>query len=239
MNEDSGTAYDSTAYSCDALPNVGANSNADISQMIAYESGACGRARVNGTANGTWLNNMFVPVAMQFRFGNEFVVGGWFRANGINIGSTPALSDDPRLISKKRGVYKPYSNKTGFEVNFEDSLTKLLVRGQSSSYFYAKTPTALNNWVSLTVAYNGTSASVYTNGCLSASRIIEEVLDNDDSITFGGGESVYSLNGQYDEIRLRGGSLSADRIKADYDMIAHPGFLNYSSVTNGAGTTSN
>ena len=37
----------------------------------------------------------------------------------------------------------------------------------------------------------------------------------------------YSFNGQYDEIRLRGGTLSADRIKADYDMIANKNFCTY------------
>ena len=40
---------------------------------------------------------------------------------------------------------------------------------------------------------------------------------------------------QYDEIRLRGGSLSADRIKADYDMIKNRDFLIYGSVKNGMG----
>ena len=40
---------------------------------------------------------------------------------------------------------------------------------------------------------------------------------------------------QYDEIRLRGGSLSADRIKADYDMIVNRNFLRYGPVENGKG----
>ena len=44
-----------------------------------------------------------------------------------------------------------------------------------------------------------------------------------------------SLNGQYDEIRLRGGALSADRIKADYDMIVNRNFLRYGAVENGKG----
>ena len=46
-----------------------------------------------------------------------------------------------------------------------------------------------------------------------------------------------SLNGKYDEIRLRGGSLSADRIKADYDMIVNRSFLRYGPVENGKGAT--
>ena len=53
-------------------------------------------------------------------------------------------------------------------------------------------------------------------------------------VLFLGGLSC-SLNGQYDEIRLRGGSLSADRIKADYDMIVNRNFLRYGPVENGKG----
>lgn len=36
-------------------------------------------------------------------------------------------------------------------------------------------------------------------------------------------------------IRLRGESLSADRIKADYDMIVNRSFLRYGPVENGKG----
>ena len=38
-----------------------------------------------------------------------------------------------------------------------------------------------------------------------------------------------------DPIRLCGGSFSADRIKADYDMIVNRNFLRYGSVENGKG----
>ena len=52
---------------------------------------------------------------------------------------------------------------------------------------------------------------------------------------FQGKDASTSLNGQYDEIRLRGGSLSPDRIKADYDMIKNRDFLIYGPVKNGMG----
>ena len=45
MNEDSGTAYDSTANGLDGIPSCGTNALADVRQMVAYENGACGRAR--------------------------------------------------------------------------------------------------------------------------------------------------------------------------------------------------
>ena len=229
MNEDTGTAFDSTAHGLDALPSKGTNTLADTSQMVAYENGACGRARVNGTRNGNGLNYMLVPAAPAFHFGGRFVVAGWFRANGM------ATGDDPRLISKKNGLVTPYRNKTGFDINYENAFDNLLIRGQTNSYFTVTTPTALNSWISLYIVYDNTSAIVYANGNKVGTGTISTVLDNDDYLTFGGGDALFALNGQYDEIRLRGGSLSADRIKADYDMIKNRNFLIYAPVANGKG----
>ena len=105
----------------------------------------------------------------------------------------------------------------------------------------AVTPAVTDGWMCIAVLYNGVECSIFTNGAVSAVGSIDVATDNGLELAFGaasyGGER--SLDGQYDEIRLRGGSLTADRIKVDYDMIAHPGFLNYGSVTNGAGTKSN
>jgi hypothetical protein len=229
MNEDSGTAYDSTANGLDGIPSRGTNELADINQMVAYENGACGRARVNGAMNGSSLNYMRVPASRKFYFGGHFVVSGWFKANDI------AENDDPRLISKKNGMSYAFKNKAGFEINYENALTNLLVRGQGTSNFITNTPSILNSWVNLIVVFSGKNVTVYANGKNVGSGIISEVLDNDDYLTLGGGDDPYSLNGQYDEIRLRGGTLSADRIKADYDMIVNRNFLRYGPVENGKG----
>ena len=186
---------------------------------------------MNGAMNGSSLNYMRVPASRKFYFGGHFVVSGWFMANDI------AENDDPRLISKKNGMSYAFKNKAGFEINYENALTNLLVRGQGTSNFITNTPSILNSWVNLVVVFSGTNVTVYANGKNVGSGIISEVLDNDDYLTLGGGDDPYSLNGQYDEIRLRGGSLSADRIKADYDMIVNRNFLRYGPVENGKGTT--
>ena len=230
MNEDSGTAFDSTVHGLDALPSKGTNTLADISQMVAYENGACGRARVNGTRNGRGLNYMLVPSAPVFYFAGNFMASGWFRANGIVSG------DDPRLITKKAGLVNPWANSTGFDINYENELDKLLIRGQDTTNFITNTPSILSNWVAITVSFSGTSATVYANGVAVGIGSIGTVLDNDDYLTFGGGDAPNALNGQYDEIRLRGGILSAARIKADYDMIKNRNFLSYGPVESGRGT---
>ena len=229
MNEDSGTAYDSTANGLDGTPSKGSNALADINQMVAYENGACGRARVNGMCNGSGLNYMLVPSAPVLHFGGRFVSSGWFRANDVG------KDDDPRLITKKNDSEYAWAKLTGFDINYENSPTNLLVRGQSKTSFTAITPSMLNVWVNILVIFEDDVVTTYANGRNVGTGSISAVLDNDDYLTFGGYGGLFSLNGQYDEIRLRGGSLSADRIKADYDMIVNRNFLRYGSVENGKG----
>ena len=74
---------------------------------------------------------------------------------------------------------------------------------------------------------------------LVTNGVIKAVVDDTTSeLAFGNNAngSIWSLNGQYDEIRLRGGTLSADWIKADYDMVANRDFCTYGTVKNGMGT---
>ena len=81
--------------------------------------------------------------------------------------------------------------------------------------------------------YDNDSVACYTNGVLNKVATIEPATDNGQMLAFGNMPVVVeppSFNGQYDEIRLRGGSLSADRIKADYDMIANRDFCTYGKV---------
>ncbi len=79
---------------------------------------------------------------------------------------------------------------------------------------------------------------MYANGVLVTNGVIKAVVDDTTSeLAFGNNANggIWSLNGQYDEIRLRGGTLSADWIKADYDMIKNRDFLIYGPVKNGMG----
>ena len=61
---------------------------------------------------------------------------------------------------------------------------------------------------------------------------VVQATDNGSPLGIGNFPSACasSFNGQYDEIRLRGGTLSADRIKADYDMIVNRDFCTYGKV---------
>ena len=242
MNEASGPARDSTANGLDALPQAGTNALDGVGVMVSCADGACGRGRVNGRSDAfTNGNRMVVPASPALCFGGSFTVSGWFRGDGIGAGV------DPRLISHKEE--SPQQTK-GFELNLENSATQcsfdnLVVKGVTNAHFIAKVPSIQDAWVGFTVVYDATNAWLYANGELVADRVkvyetwgLRPVADNPDGmLAFGGNASGSqdSLHGRYDEIRLRGGVLSADRIKADHDMVADRAFLRYSAVVKGAG----
>ena len=236
MNEDSGTAYDSTANGLDGVPSKGTNELADISQMIAYENGACGRARVNATVftdgKGGGGNYLLVPSCDGLYEGDKFTVTGWFYApNGV--------CHNPRLLSRKN----TYKDISGWEMELDcDSPTNVIVRGSygDDEQLYeakCKIPNISREWVCLVAMFSGDNLVVYVNGQMCKESEIRAVVPNGRPICIGcnANGTETSLNGQYDEIRLRGGSLSADRIKADYDMIVNRNFLRYGPVENGKG----
>ena len=228
MNEDSGTAYDATANGLDALPNCGVNG--DLSQMVAYENGACGRARVNSLASqqsdGTYLT---VPSYDALALEGRFTISGWFRADEI--------AGYPRLISRKTH----FDDENGFEIYClpKNSATSLAVRGATNieSQLLVPVPDLREGWRALCFVFDGATFSCYTNGALSVSGENVAVTDNGNVLVFGCNPngSDYAWRGWYDEIRLRGGTLSADRIKADYDMVTNRDFLGYGAVVKETG----
>ena len=106
-----------------------------------------------------------------------------------------------------------------------------------TGYVIAQCSDMQENWVSLAIVYSGSVAKCYANGELVNTGTIVNPTDNGLPLTFGCTSNAAggSYAGQYDEIRLRGGSLSADRIKADYDMIANRDFCTYGKVEAGPG----
>ena len=233
MNEDSGTAFDSTVHGLDALPSCGTNGTAaTMAQMVAYENGACGRARVNslklsGRGNDR-QNFMLVPSYDGLAIGGRFVISGWFNGEYWNDGT----SWSPRLISRKKDSIAD----SGWEICYRE--TFITISDDLSTSVSYDIPELNSTWVNLSVVYDEASCVCYTNGVPCGSRALSiESVDNGTPLAFGNTAtgSRWSFIGQYDEIRLRGGTLSADRIKADYDMIVNRSFLRYGPVENGKG----
>ena len=235
MNEDSGTAYDSTVHALDAQPSKGTNTLADISQMVAYEDGACGRARVNATVftdgkNGGG-NYLLVPSYDGLYKDDTFTVAGWFNA-AVDV------CCNPRLLSRKC----TYRDAAGWEMELNLAATNLLVRGSygdDEKLYEADCiiPDMSKSWINIVAIFEGSNLTVCVDGQVLMETETVAVVANGRPICIGcnsaGNET--SFNGQYDEIRLRGGTLSADRIKADYDMIKNRNFLSYGTVENGKG----
>ena len=117
--------------------------------------------------------------------------------------------------------------------------TNLFVIGGSNSLILrAVIPDIKASWCSLSFLYDDGMVSCFTNGAFCATAEIVAAEDNGSPLGFGGwptGREGGSFNGQYDEIRLRGGSLSADRIKADYDMIVNREFISFATASNESG----
>ena len=223
FNEDSGTAFDSTAHGLDALPSKGTNTLADTSQMVAYENGACGRARVNANGNLTSGNFMLVPSYDALNIGDAFTFSGWVKKDDLGL--------SPRFASRKRDYW---TEDSGWEVTVGTPTIRA-----ASADFLEIPAFDMSGWTMINGCFSGHDVSIYTNGVLAAGATLDAVAtDNGMTLAIGGfqgRDSSHSLNGQYDEIRLRGGSLSAARIKADYDMIKNRNFLTYGPVESGRG----
>ena len=227
MNEDSGTAFDSTAHGLDALPSCGTNKLADVSQMVAYENGACGRARVNGTSEIRSGNFMIVPSYDALKLSDLFVASGWFKVEGVK--------SNPKMLFRGNN-WKDGGWGAEFARNWNNVIN--VCGSDNTTYLECCTlPVVATNWVFFAFSYNGDNLSLYCNGSMLTNAVIISATDNGLPMAIGSsaiGDSN-SLNGQYDEIRLRGGALSADRIKADYDMIKNQNFLTYGPVESGRG----
>lgn len=234
MNEDSGTAYDSSVFGLNALPTKGDNEFADTSEMIAYEGGACGRARVNCSTMPTSANNwmtygnfMLVPTYDSMMLGSTFVASVWIKGR--------VIKNYPRILSRKNVI----EDLGGFELSINDYGECDVRGGTSVTTSGINMPPYSNEWIQVAFSIDGDVVNCYTNGVFSGNSSGKIASTYDNGFPLGIGNKPNGSNpsffGQYDEIRLRGGSLSADRIKADYDMIMNRSFINCGTVEDGKG----
>ena len=113
------------------------------------------------------------------------------------------------------------------------------IYGSSGEDLHDFLPTSLQEgWQYLTVVYNGDLASLYVNGEFLKSEPVTEVIDNGKPLVLGGNVDGKSANykGYFDEIRLRRGVASPDRIRAGYDSMISADFLTVGDVIQGDGT---
>ncbi len=221
MSEASGTVKDSTGHGLDAVPN-GANK----SDSVAYANGPAGNARQFATAKGN-KTYLLVPNYNSFGLGSNFTIQGWFKATGCFD------SYSARYISRKDA----YTDGNGWEFeqrygSGDTPSTVVSSRGAASGDAVQSVPNILSSWLDLAIDYNGGNVQYYVNGAKGDKVSITAATDNGKSLAIGcnptGSESNWV--GQMDEIRLRKGDVTADRMLGEHETIANPVFLSSDSV---------
>ena len=210
-------SYDSTTNKNNATPTKGGSGN--LNQMVSRE-GRIGNARVNSTVAPVTQGNRLQTARTQ-AFNGVFTFSGWFLMN--------ARGSYPRFAGTKAGAS---GSANGWSVETKNGSSSLLyVRGNGGSTWDDNgngipVDDMLNNWVYLTFVYNNTSASIYSNGKHSKTGTITKVVDSTQPLSFGahGSGEEWSLNGAYDEIRITGQALSAQRIAAEYATVVSNDF---------------
>ena len=221
MGEASGTAVDATGHGLDGTPTKGANETSSAETVMVGTAGIVGTARVNAASSGSGLTYMSVPNYDSFGLGDTFTISGWFKANEV--------ASYPRLFSRKIA----YGAAEGFEIEMEGSATVFSIRGGGGTQVKPNINDISADWLHLSIAFSGATATLYQNGARVGSYEINPATDNGRPLSFGNNSNGTegSFNGQYDEIRLSKGTNSAVRAAAEYaSMLPSAGFLSPASA---------
>ncbi len=169
--------------------------------------------------------------ALNFGEDAAFTVSGWAK---YKQGQTPG---NDRLFVKKN----EYNTSDGWMVTLvKNSKTKLDIRGASANVVQTGLLPAGwtdgGDWCHLTFVYDGPKVSVYVNGEAALTETAVTPASNNTERFAIGNESPNdneTFKGVIDEVRYRIGTLSADRIKADYETVTKPDFWSASPYKGG------
>ncbi len=186
--------------------------------------GVVGSCRKNYTG-GIWAGNGYLSVP-DYTLGDTFTFSGWF--------NTAAAGGSQRLATRRAAS----ADEGGWHVEWDyySGRDSVVAYGSTAANVSGAIGQRVNEWVALTFAFEGSTVSVYTNGAFCASAAIDAATDNGNPLTIGGSSSGddAAFNGYYDEVRLCGDALSADRVAADYATATNPDFFQYGKVINPA-----
>ncbi|MBQ9432099.1 MAG: DUF2341 domain-containing protein [Kiritimatiellae bacterium] len=211
---------DATGNGFNAVPTAGVLSGktGDVSQMTVTD-GVVGKARFNQTNKGKH-NGLKVPdYSSKVTDPSRFSVSGWWRLTG--------QSDIyPRFIAQRPGTSSGAGK--GWEIECASNSSTIInaIRAGNNSDKKIGPYTVADmsqNWIYLTVIYDGTTATLYVNGTILASGTLPINSASTEGCMIGNlGVRACGWYGKYDEIRLYDGIYSADRIQADYDTMTSP-----------------
>ena len=216
--EASGALSDSTGNGNSATPTGDAGYTAN---MVATDNGAVGtsrRAQDSATYFSGTKASHFVAESASFPSGSQFIFSGWFKALDVVA--------CPRFVSTKNS----YVDELGWEVEATDDARNLNVRGAGSLSVSVPCPDfSRGGYIHLVCAFDGATATCYTNGFLAASGNINAPSSSDLGLAIGNNANLTEAGwvGWFDEVRYRAGTVSAAEAEAEYRMVVEPNFLEY------------
>ena len=212
FSEAGGSARDSSGNGYDTTDGGGTVSNLDARVGLSRN--------INATSLGTGVTNLkSAESAKPISDIARFAVSGWMH-------STVDVTGWPSVFLK--GSSNP---RSGWYVEFEKSPTIVTGAGSGSKSTFVTLPTSIyGNWIYLTVVFNDTSCSIYEDGSLVQTYVVDKVTNSSTELKFGVG-----FTGRIDEYRIHDGAQSAAYVAADYATQTDHDFLTFGEVQGGGG----
>ena len=207
---------------------------------VPREAGKFGKAfRVNDSTGpsagnynegGVWVNDAGADSPLDA--GGVFTISGWFKHANWNFNW-----DNMFYKRMNEGNNADPTGSFMARISSQVAETKVSIRGAGSSRVRLEgasemRETMIDNWVYLTLVFNGTTGSIYENGAPCRSGTFNVATDNDAPLVFGntvavagGATGEQAWNGWIDEVRFLKGAKSADWIAAEYAAMADDSFL--------------
>lgn len=171
----------------------------------------------NGEANGAYAFSTTavngINTGYNFPY-NTLSVAAWVKWSGTSLSSFGSIASNARDYSS------PYN---GVHLDILKSNAQLRNYFWWGSAYSSMSYTAISSgvWAHVAVTYNGQSATMYLNGQQIASSTFSQALGASAytlQIGRGGWTNGYSFGGDIDDVRIYDYGLSADTVKAIYDM---------------------
>lgn len=226
LDEENGTAYDSSANGLDMSVGTRANppvaAATDETEVTAGKVGA-GRYLPEGTSGSTDSGSLFRNHEDAMAAGSAFSFSGWFRIDS-------STANFPLIVQKRTDNNAAYG-RVGWLLSWYKDAKTLILQAGSTNADRATSGESVETetWYHFCAVVNGTALSLYLNGVLSGSSEYSSITSDatSDPLVFG-----RAWAGAIDEFRYCRAVLSADGIAADYSQMTDDAFLTYGEVVN-------
>ncbi|MBO4708789.1 MAG: hypothetical protein J5727_03300, partial [Kiritimatiellae bacterium] len=213
VRDSSGNGYHSTNDGGGTVSNLDAK--VGLSRNVNKTSLATSVSNLASTGNKKPLTTV-----------SKFTASGWMLSTlDIGVGSNDKW---PQMMRNKN----VWSDGNGWFTGYEGTSVKFNAVGSGSTRTIPDLPTSVyNNWVYLTIVYDGATTTIYEDGALVGSYAINTVNGNTSYVLRFGQD----LTGRIDEFRIQDGVQSAAYVGADYATQTDAGFLTFGEIQSHGG----